>query len=152
MTRSPRLDLEAFIPYRLSLASNAVSQALAQAYEERFQLRMVEWRVLAVLAEHGELTQQEVVGWTKMDKVTVSRAAHVLERRRLVRRVTNAEDARSLRLSLTAQGRNLHARVVPALLELETQVLEGLDRKEIETLNALLRRLESSASRLRTAP
>ena len=30
------LQLDEFLPYRLSLASNAVSQVIAQAYEERF--------------------------------------------------------------------------------------------------------------------
>ena len=142
------LQLDEFLPYRLSLASNAVSQVIAQAYEERFGLRQPEWRVLAVLAEDGQLTQQEVVGRTKMDKVTVSRAAHVLERRALVRRVTNAEDARSLRLSLTPEGRKLHARVVPAALELEAQVLEGLGLQEVGVLKDLLRRLEARATKV----
>ena len=147
MARS-RLKLDEFVPYRLSLASNVVSQAIAQAYEKLFALKMHEWRVITVLAEGGELTQQEIVGRTQMDKVTVSRAAQVLERRKLLRRVPNAEDARSLRLSLTPTGLDLYRRVVPAALELETEVLKGLSAKEIEELKAVLRRLEASAARI----
>ncbi|WP_257456327.1 MarR family winged helix-turn-helix transcriptional regulator [Archangium lipolyticum] len=149
MTRS-HLKLEEFLPYRLSLASNAVSQVIARAYEEHFGLKMHEWRVITVLAENDELTQQEIVGHTKMDKVTVSRAAQVLERRRLLRRVTNAEDGRSLRLSLTAEGQKLYARVVPAVLELEAEVLEGLGEQEIAGLKDVLRRLEAAADRVLT--
>jgi len=145
-----QLKLDEFLPYRLSLASNAVSQVIAQAYEEHFGLKMHEWRVITVLAEDGELTQQEIVGRTKMDKVTVSRASQELERRTLLRRVTNAEDARSLRLSLTADGRTLYERVVPAALELEAEVLKGLSAKEISELKTLLRRLEAAADRVLT--
>ncbi|MBX3207825.1 MAG: winged helix-turn-helix transcriptional regulator [Labilithrix sp.] len=143
-----RLKLEEFLPYRLSLASNVVSQVIGQAYEKLFALKMPEWRVMCVLAESKELTQQEIVGLTQMDKVTVSRAAQVLERRELLRRVPNVEDARSLRLSLTPTGRDLYRRVVPAALTLEAEVLEGLGPREVRALNALLRRLEASASRI----
>jgi DNA-binding MarR family transcriptional regulator len=144
------LKLDEFLPYRLSLASNAVSQVIAQAYEEHFGLKMHEWRVITVLAQDGELTQQEIVGRTKMDKVTVSRAAQVLERRKLLRRVTNTEDGRSLRLSLTAEGQKLYARVVPAALELEAEVLGGLSEREIVELKDVLRRLETAAERVLT--
>jgi DNA-binding MarR family transcriptional regulator len=111
---------------------------------------MHEWRVITVLAQDGELTQQEIVGRTKMDKVTVSRAAQVLERRKLLRRVTNTEDGRSLRLSLTAEGQKLYARVVPAALELEAEVLGGLSEREIVELKDVLRRLETAAERVLT--
>lgn len=149
MPRS-RLKLDEFLPYRLSLASNAVSQVIAQAYESRFGLKMHEWRVITVLAEDGELTQQEIVGRTKMDKVTVSRAAQVLERRGLLRRVTNAADGRSLRLSLTDEGGELYARVVPAAVELEAEVLKDLSAREINELKDVLRRLEAAADRVLT--
>jgi DNA-binding MarR family transcriptional regulator len=149
VTRS-HLKLDEFLPYRLSLASNAVSQVIARAYEEHFGLKVHEWRVITVLAENEELTQQEIVGRTKMDKVTVSRAAQVLERRRLLRRVTNTEDGRSLRLSLTPEGQKLYARVVPAVLELEAEVLQGLGEREISELKNVLRRLEAAAERVRT--
>jgi DNA-binding MarR family transcriptional regulator len=143
-----RLKLDEFLPYRLSLASNVVSQVIAQSYEKLFALKMHEWRVIAVLAEGGELTQQELVRHTQMDKVTVSRAAQVLERRELLRRVKSSDDARSLRLSLTPTGKDLHRRVVPAALELEAKVLEGLSAREVAALKVVLRRLEGTATQL----
>lgn len=142
------LKLDEFLPYRLSLASNAVSQVIASAYEERFGLKMHEWRVITVLAEEDALTQQDIVGRTKMDKVTVSRAAQVLERRSLLRRVANAEDGRSLRLSLTTEGKKLYARVIPTAIALEAEVLKDLSAREIEALKDVLRRLEAAADRV----
>jgi DNA-binding MarR family transcriptional regulator len=144
------LELDNFVPYRLSIASNAVSVAIARTYEARFELKMHEWRVMAVLHQDGELTQQELVGRTRMDKVTISRAAQVLEGRGLVRRVPNADDGRSLRLSLTAAGKQLHARVAPAAIELEARVLAGLSASEVTALKAMLRRIETAATQLLT--
>ena len=51
------LQLDAYLPYRLSVASNAVSRLIARAYEGRFGLSVPEWRLLAVLAEGEGLTQ-----------------------------------------------------------------------------------------------
>jgi DNA-binding MarR family transcriptional regulator len=143
-----KLQLDRFLPYRLSVASNAVSQVIARSYETTESLSMQEWRVVAVLAEAGELTQQGIVAKTKMDKVTVSRAARALEERGILRRKENEEDARSLRLSLTADGRKIYVRVVPVAAELEREVLKGFSAKEIATLEGLLMRLEESADHL----
>lgn len=143
-----KLLLDHFLPYRLSVASNSVSQAIARSYEEEHALSMQEWRVIAVLAEGGELTQQEIVGRTKMDKVTVSRAARALEDRGILRRKPSTDDARSRRLSLTAEGRKIYVQVVPALIELEREVLKDLSAKERADLEALLVRIEAAADRV----
>jgi len=143
-----KLQLDRFLPYRLSVASNAVSQVIGRSYETTENLSMQEWRVIAVLAEDGELTQQGLVARTQMDKVTVSRAARALEDRGILSRKENEDDARSLRLSLTAQGRKIYVRVVPAALDLEREVVKGISAKEIADLEALLVRLEEAAIRV----
>jgi DNA-binding MarR family transcriptional regulator len=140
-----KLLLDRFLPYRLSVASNAVSQVIARAYESSHGLSMQEWRVIAVLGEAERLTQQDIVAKTKMDKVTVSRAARALEDRRIVRREANEDDARSLWLSLTAEGRKIYVKVIPAAVELEREVLRGFSAKEIADLSALLVRVEEAA-------
>ena len=143
-----KLLLDRFVPYRLSVASNAVSQVIARAYESSHDLSMQEWRVIAVLGEAERLTQQGIVAKTKMDKVTVSRAARSLEERKIVRREANEDDARSVRLSLTAEGRKIYVKVIPAALELERDVLRGLSAREVADLEALLVRVEEAADRV----
>lgn len=142
------LVLDDFLPYRLSIASNAVSQVIARSYEAATGLRMTEWRLVAVLAEDGELTQQGLVLRTKMDKVTVSRAATGLARRELVRRVPDPADARSLLISLTPKGKALHAELAPSALALEAALLQEFTEEEVEQLPSLLRRLEARANRI----
>ena len=112
----------------------------------QFGLTNPQWRLLAVLADEGPLTQQTLCGRTIMDKVTVMRAAQALLRRRLVRRLPNSEDGRSHRLMMTAAGRRLYERVVPLALAYQQQLLDGIERRDVEHLDRLLRRIEQAAS------
>lgn len=139
------LRLQDYLPYRLSVAANAVSRWIAGAYEERFGLKIPQWRLLAVLADEGALTQQTLCGRTIMDKVTVMRAAQALLRRRLVRRLPNALDKRSHRLVLTRAGRHLYERIAPLALDYESQLLQGIEPREVARLEQLLRQLEQAA-------
>ncbi|NMW24830.1 MarR family transcriptional regulator, partial [Rhodanobacter denitrificans] len=54
------LQLEHFLPYRLSILSNTISQAIADDYQSRYDISMTEWRVMAVLARYAGLSAREV--------------------------------------------------------------------------------------------
>lgn len=142
------LRLDSYLPYRLSVASNAVSGLIARAYEDRFGLTVPQWRVLCVLAEDGGLSQVQIVVRTVMDKVTVSRAAHGLAKRRLVARSQNETDGRSHVLALTAEGRSLYAEIAPLALAYEAALISGLAPEEVLLLKRLLGRLQSVAGQL----
>jgi DNA-binding MarR family transcriptional regulator len=145
-----KLVLDDFLPYRLSVAANAVSQVIARSYEAPAGLKTNEWRVIAALAEDDELSQQALVGRVRMDKVTVSRAAQALEGRGLLRRTPDPGDGRSLVLSLTPAGRRLHMRLAPAAVALEAELLADLAPADVARLHKLLRQLEEAAERALT--
>jgi DNA-binding MarR family transcriptional regulator len=142
------LRLDDFLPYRLSIASNRVSGAIATAYQALFGLRIPEWRLIAVLAEGGEMTQQAIGVVTRMDKVTVSRAAVALVDRGLAQRRPNPDDQRSHHLSLSAEGRTLYEAVAPKALALERQIFAGFEAGELAQLRTMLERLEAAAAAL----
>ena len=139
------LVLDDFIPYRLSIASNLVSSSIAATYEALFGMKIPEWRMIAVIAENDGLTQQDVGRRTRMDKMTVSRAAATLVERGLLDRLPNADDKRSHRLVLSADGRALYGAVAPKALELERRVFGRFDRDELAGFVTMLRRIESAA-------
>ena len=141
-------QLDAYLPYRLSVASNAVSGLIARAYEDRFGLTVPQWRVLCVLAEDGQLSQVQIVARTVMDKVTVSRAAQGLVKRRLIGRSENKADGRSQFLALTPEGRSLHAEIAPLALAYEAALIAGLAPEDVTLLKRLLTRLQSAAGQL----
>lgn len=141
----PSLRLDHFLPYRLSVASNAVSTRISQSYRARFGLKVPEWRLIAILAEHDRMTPQEIGQAGELDKITVSRAATTLIERSLVTQTRNPGDGRSHFLSLTPEGRALHAEIAPAALAMEAELLSGFSKEERATLDALLRRIERAA-------
>jgi DNA-binding MarR family transcriptional regulator len=142
------LKLDAYLPYRLSVASNAVSVLIARAYEDRFGLTVPQWRLICVLAEDGAMTPGQIVARTVMDKVTVSRAAQGLLRRHLVGRSAHGADGRSHLLALTPQGARLYDEIAPMALEYERALIAGLGPGEVEQLKMLLERLQSAAGDL----
>lgn len=138
-----RLSLDDFIPYRLSITSNLVSDSIAKAYESLFGLTIPEWRLVAVIAETGGVTQQAIGAKTLMDKVTVSRAAIALVDRGLLARQANPEDRRSHLLELTDAGRDLYAAVAPKALDLESRIFAAFDPAEVAQFMDMLRRIEA---------
>jgi DNA-binding MarR family transcriptional regulator len=138
------LQLDGYLPFRLSVASNAVSGLIARAYEDRFGLSIPQWRLVCVLAEDKGLTQVQIVARTMMDKVTVSRAAQGLVKRRLIGRTQNKTDGRSHMLTLTAAGRCLYAEIAPLALAYEATLIAGLAPDEVALLKRLLGRLQAA--------
>jgi DNA-binding MarR family transcriptional regulator len=141
---SPRLELERFLPYRLSVLSNRISAAIARTYRERFGLAVTEWRVMAVLGRYPALSAGEVAQRTAMDKVAVSRAVARLLDRGLLARETHGDDRRRSVLALSPSGRRVHDQVVPLALDYERELLAPLDPAERATLARLLSRLDES--------
>ncbi|WP_219893941.1 MarR family winged helix-turn-helix transcriptional regulator [Aquisediminimonas profunda] len=139
------LKLDRFLPYRLSVASNAVSTRISQSYRKRFGLKVPEWRLIAILAERDSMTPQDIGQAGELDKITVSRAAAALIERGLVAQRRNPGDGRSHFLSLTPDGRALYTEIAPAALALEAELLNGFSAEDRAALAALLRRIEEAA-------
>lgn len=137
-----KLDLEHFLPYRLSVLSNTVSSALAGAYARRFGLTIPQWRVVAVLARSPGLSAAGVAERTAMDKVAVSRAVAGLARSGRVRRMLAASDRRRSVLTLTARGRAVYRQIVPLALAYERRLLCELSPAEQAQFDRLLGRLQ----------
>lgn len=145
---SQALSLAEFLPYQLSITSNAVSNRIAEVYRSQFSLKVTEWRVMAVLGASGPLTQRHLTEMTLMDKVAVNRACKVLEERGLASRKPNTDDGRSHLLALTDAGWEVHDRIVPLAREMESRLLEPLDSDERRTFVSLLQRLRGQSEKI----
>jgi DNA-binding MarR family transcriptional regulator len=141
-------QLAGFLPYQLSVASNAVSSLIAERYRKRFGLKVPEWRVMAVLGDAGTMTQRGLTAATVMDKVAVNRAVKVLDERGLIARVPNPGDGRSHLLALTGEGRAIHAEVMPLAKATEQELIAGLAPGEEAMLRGLLAGLRQRAMEL----
>ncbi|MDE2405218.1 MAG: MarR family transcriptional regulator [Sphingomonadales bacterium] len=139
-----RLVLQQFLPYRLVVTATLVSEAVARAYADLFGLTIPEWRVIAITAEEAPVTQAGIGAVSRMDKVTVSRAAIALVERGLIERQPNPEDKRSHLLALSDAGRAMYEAIAPKALAIEAAIFGQFTPAELETLRGLLARIDAT--------
>lgn len=138
------MKLQTFFPYQLAQLAEAVSRSVAAVYADRFGLNRDEWRILAALAEEGQMQASDLVPHTSLDKMQVSRALARMEQDGLVTRQPSPDDARARLVKPTAQGRKLYRKIVPMVQAREAYLLQALEHSECE---ALLRAMEKIRTR-----
>lgn len=99
-----QFDLDDFLPYRLNLLSERISKEFATRYQAAYGISIAEWRVVAHLAQGGEVSVRDIHARVHMDKSRVSRAAARLEVAGYVRKHQNTDDRRLVTLTLTERG------------------------------------------------
>ena len=147
-----RLDLFKFVPFRLNRLAAEVSSALAVEYEDRHELDIPAWRVLATLGFRNDACSAQFISQcTRTHKSTISRAVTALLQEGLIERVENEADRREFRLQLTKKGRALYEELFPRLLRREQQILACLTAQERKQLSALLGKIEQSLELIQTS-
>lgn len=151
MAPHAQLDLDRFLPYRLSVLSNRISTSVAQMYSEHFQLTITEWRVMAILGRYPDLSANEVAQRSAMDKVAVSRAvARLLESGRLTREMHDDDRRRSV-LRLSEEGMRIYDQIAPLALDFERQLLGEMTPEERALLFRVLDRLDELELKIEAA-
>ncbi len=142
------MDLQKFFPYRVSRLAEAVSLATAQVYAKRFKLTRDEWRVVAALADAGEVKTAQILESSTLDKMRVSRAVARLERDGLVARSPDPDDGRGHRVRLLPAGAALYGKVVPMVQAREEFLLAALDPEERAVLDRAMAKVRERAEQL----
>lgn len=140
------LRLATFLPFRLSVLSNAVSLRIADLYDREFGLSIWQWRVMAVTADTPGISATEIGQRTQMDKVAVSRSVAGLMEVGYLERRPSTEDARRSLLFLTAAGLGVYELIVPLALSEEARLVSTLSDKEQAELARLMAKLAQAAS------
>lgn len=133
--------LEDFIPYKLSVVANRVSQSIGRLFEAQFNIQMPEWRIMMALYAYDDLVFNEVVERTSMDKARVSRAQRRLVDLQLINSVNDPTDGRKVILSLTPKGEKMCADILPEAAQREAWYLAALDDQEHRQLDVILDKL-----------
>jgi DNA-binding MarR family transcriptional regulator len=140
-TDAEPLVLQDFLPYRLSVVTEAVSGLFATRYQERFGLSIPEWRVVAVVGQQGGPSTQEVIERTGMDRVRVSRAVIRLADKGLLERLQHPRDQRAQLLQLSRQGRAVYREIVPLAREMQAALASALSEAEQRQLGTILEKI-----------
>jgi DNA-binding MarR family transcriptional regulator len=135
------LKLDEFLPYRLNVVANLVSQALSRIYVDRYGIDVPEWRILVTLGEFETMTAKAIGTHSHMHKTKVSRAVSELERRKLLVRRENRADRREAFLSLTPAGRAIYEELAPGALDFARRLFETVDSADRAAFERAVTRL-----------
>jgi DNA-binding MarR family transcriptional regulator len=133
--------LEDFIPHKLSVVANRVSQSIGRLFETRFNVQIPEWRIIMALYAYNDLVFNEVVDRTSMDKARVSRAQRRLVDLGMIETFGDPEDGRKVILSLTPTGVEVCEQILPEAARREAWFLAALDDHEHQQLDIILDKL-----------
>ena len=134
-----------YLPYLLRQADQTLSAPFYTALT-RSGVARSEWRVLAVLADLGELRVAELATASLSPQPTVTHALRRLEERGLVTRTVSPEDRRQRVVALTPGGSTLTASLMDEATRLEAEALAGAG-----DLTELVRRLREVTAFLESA-
>jgi DNA-binding MarR family transcriptional regulator len=142
--RQPR-HIDELLNYRL-LRLYAVSGApVIRLLEGRYGISRREWRLLALLALHGELSPSGLAEKAHLDRPRATRGVQVLVDKQLARRVPLPGDARRAMVSLTAAGQQLYDELFPQIAAINQQVVSALGDEAVAALDAALAQLTTQA-------
>ena len=133
-----RLDLSEHLPHLIRRVYAQLETASAGQLA-RFGVNGAVWRILAVLWQHGDLTHRQLSELTSIEVSTLSRVSKLVQRDGLIRRHRTDADQRTVRVTLTDQGRDLVQQLIPSALKVQDQIAGRLSCEDVESLQRILR-------------
>jgi len=116
-------------------------------YGRRFGLSQVEWRIVALVGEHGPISLNPLAELMGLDKGQTSRGVSALVARRLVLREYRRE-GRGVRITLTTRGAQIYDELMTSALERNRVLLQGMSQAEKSAFFEILDRLTRLARTL----
>jgi MarR family transcriptional regulator for hemolysin len=129
----------------LATTAKAVSRAFDDALREAGGSLPI-WLVLANLHGDSWPTQQELARSVGIEGATLTRHLDGMETAGLVERRRDGSDRRAVNVELTDAGRELHGRLLQAVIRFNRELHAGLDEGEAEALRATLEKLLGAVS------
>lgn len=127
--------------YLLALAEVGTRRAFQRAVGEPFELRPVEFTLLALLQANGRASAKQIGSALRLPAPHVTTLVDRLAERGLVDRGRDPHDGRAVRIVLTEAGAELSRRLRGVAATMEDELLAALAPDEQATLRRLLRKL-----------
>lgn len=133
------------VSYRLHVLANLSARWAEHRYQERFGLRLLEWRAIALLGDDTPLSLNALARGAGLEKSYASRTVSGLIERGLIDSQPDDRDGRGKQFTLTRAGRALYRKVFEDALARSEAWLSVLSEKERVALMDMLQRLTDQA-------
>ena len=129
---------------KLNVVNVKMSRQVGQTVHKLADLRLPEWRILALLAEAGSLSQADIRTQIGMDKGQISRTVKSMFKSELISSETVEGKSRNIRLGLTDKGREVHRKVDIMMERRNNELLASLSSDQQGSLYEGLEILEKA--------
>ena len=135
------------VSVKLNVVNVKMSRQIGQAVQKLANLRLPEWRILALLAEVGSLSQADIRNQIGMDKGQISRTVKNMLANELVTSESGSAKTRNVRLSLTEKGVSVHQQVGVMMERRNAELLGSLTQEQKAFFFVGLERIEQAVDR-----
>ena len=138
--------LRSLIGYSMKRAFNVVQADLLLALKP-FDLRMLTYTALVLIADNPGLRQAQLADAMDIERPNLVVIIDELERRELIVRERVPSDRRAYALKVTLAGQQLYEKAVAAVTAHEKALLQGIPNEDRDAVIATLKRIEKNQKR-----
>jgi len=141
--RHPEIgDIRDLLTFRIAMLA-ATNDRVGQSWLwTDFGLRILEWRVIGLTAALEPVRFGTIARRLLVDKGQLSRLVKGLVELRLIQTTPDDEDQRTMRVSMTQAGRELHRKALGKAFTRNDRIVSAMTRQETEMLFQLLDKLQ----------
>ena len=151
LLRTAPSGIRDLISYRLHVLANLSARWAEARYQQRFGLKLLEWRAMALLGGYEPQSLNELACGAGLEKSHASRTVAGLIGRRLVTSAPDDRDGRGKLFELTRTGKALYRKVFDDAVARSEAWLSVLSDEEGTALMDMLERLTEQARALESA-
>ena len=137
------------VSFRLNVLTSVLNRHAERYLKNHYNIAIPDWRVIAILADGGQMSVRELSAISKMDKAMVSRVVKRLTSTNAILSEPDPTDGRLLILKIAPAGQELFSRINPILVERDERMLATLEEQSLfnESLDILVKYAEDESER-----
>lgn len=133
----------AFILYRCAIAfKNELNREFLQVFNE--EITVDYWFVLSILWEEDNISHGLLADRLSRDKASLSRTLDLMEEKKLIKRIADADDKRGSKILLTRLSKELKDKATQTAMDFTQSELKGLSPIEVRELGRMLNLIYSN--------
>ncbi|MGL1922003.1 MAG: MarR family winged helix-turn-helix transcriptional regulator [Hyphomicrobiales bacterium] len=138
------LNLDNYIPFYLASVNNKLASGASSIYREKFDIGIVEWRVISMLAiEHG-INAQRICDKIGLDKGATSKALKTLFANGKLHCIASKSDQRQRTWWLNDKGFELHDQIISIALEREKKLTENISPDDLNAFHRTMKLMKDN--------
>lgn len=102
---------------------------------KKLKITPEQFTVLAVVYENDGLYQRQLSAMTLKDRPNISRIVTILENMGYLTKLQEAKGRKVLKLSVTEEGKRIYKEILPIILSVWEETIDGITDDELENFN-----------------